>query len=562
MTYADKIAGYCSGVSSGEIPSCEFIRLAVQRHTGDLARQDDKDFPYYWDQDAADRFLGFAEAMTHIKGEWRGRQIVMEPWQCFAFGVPFGWVRKSDDLRRYREIYAEIARKNGKSQIGAIIGNYMLLADGEGAPEVYSGATSEKQAHFVYDPAWMMINNDEELRKHFDINLTGSRDNPTGIHCRSNGGKFLPIIGNPGDGASPSCAIVDEYHEHPTPVLYETMKTGMGARRQPMMPVITTAGTDTSAPCYTARGDAIDVLRGTMQNDRLWAVVYTIDSEDDWTDFNVWAKANPNIGVSVFEDYLQAQLHEATTKAEKQNIIKCKHLNVWSNSGQAWINMKKFGKCGEDLNEDDFLGEECALGLDLAKVIDICAYARMFKQGDRYHVLLKYYLPEDTVNLIENAHLQQWAAEGLITVTPGARTDYDYILEDVKADTKKYEIRGLGYDAYNALHLIQGIQKEMPKLTCIEVPMSPKHISPPMKEMEAIIYDGKFVFDKKDKVLIWMFANAMLKSTVNKNYFLSKENPKSKIDGVMASILGLVVWLKDVKGSVASIYERQGVRML
>jgi phage terminase large subunit-like protein len=560
--YIAIINRYCEDVLSGAIPACEFVKLSCSRHQNDAIRQKDADFEYWFDEEAVFRFLSFAESLTHVKGEWRGTKIKAEPWQCFTFGVPFGWKRKSDNLRRYREIYAEIPRKNAKSTWGAIIGNYMLLADDEGAPEVYSGATSEKQAHFVYDPAWLMIRNDEELRSFFDINLTGSSDNPTGIHCRSNGGKFLPIIGNPGDGGSPSCPIVDEYHEHQTPSLYETMKTGMGARRQPMMLVITTAGSNTAYPCYTARGDAIDVLRGNIKNDRLWTVIYSIDAEDDWTDFEVWKKANPNIGVSVFEDYLRGQLHDAVTKPEKQNINKCKHLNVWSNSGQAWINTERFNRCAEDMCEDDFTGEECALSLDLAKNIDICAYAKMFKRDARYHVLLRYYVPEETVNLIENAHFQQWAAEGFITVTPGARTDYDYILEDVKEDMKRYDIRGLGYDAYNATHLVQNVQRELPKLACIEVPMSPKHISPAMKEMEGLIYDGKFAFDRNDKVFQWMMSNAMLKSTVNKNYFLTKENPKAKIDGVMAAILALVVWLKDVEGSVTSIYESRGMRIL
>jgi len=195
-------------------------------------------------------------------------------------------------------------------------------------------------------------------------------------------------------------------------------------------------------------------------------------------------------------------------------------------------------------------------------VIDVCAYAKMFHRDGKYYVFLRYYLPEETVNLIENTHFQQWAAEGLITVTPGARTDYDYILEDVRGDMDHYMMRGLGYDAYNALHLVQSIQKELPKLTCIEVPMSPKHLSPPMKELEAMIYGGSFVFDRHDKVLQWMFGNAMLKSTVNKNYFLTKENPKAKIDGVMATILALVVWLKEVEASTGSVYETRGMRML
>ncbi len=561
-SHISDINQYCKDIASGKIPSCDFVKLACKRHVDDLNRQDDKDFLYYFDESATILFLNFAESQVHVKGEWRGKPIKSEPWQKFVFGVPFGWMRKKDKLRRYRRWYIEVARKNAKSTWGAIVANYMLLADGEGAPEVYSGATSEKQAHEVFDPSWKMLSSNPEMKGYFDVNLTGSNDNPTGIYSRKNGGKYLPLIGNPGDGSSPSCSITDEYHEHGTSGQFDTMITGQGSRRQPISAVITTAGVNVSGPCFTMRNDCIKVLQGTIKTDEMWCIIFTLDKDDDWKDFGNWVKSNPNIGISVFEEFLRARHQEAMTKAERQNIILCKHCNIWMNSGQAWINMVKFGSCGEDITEDDFAGEECALSLDLASKIDICAYGKTFYRDGKYYVFLRYYLPEDTVQLIENAHYQQWAAEGLITVTPGARTDFDYVLEQIKLDAARFKIRGLGYDPWGSGYLVQQIEKEAEKVQCIEVSMSPKNISQPMKELEALIYDHKFIFDRADKVLYWMMSNAMLKSSVNKNYFLSRENVKSKIDGVMACILGIVVWMTDVEGSVESIYESRGMRML
>lgn len=553
---------YCKDVAKGSVLSCEFVKLACKRHTDDLKRQKDADFPYYFDESAITHFLDFAETQIHVKGEWRGQTIKAEPWQKFTFGIPFGWKRKKDDLRRYRRIYVEVARKNAKSTWGAIIGNYMLLADGEGAPEVYSGATSERQAHEVFDPSWKMLSANPDMKAFFDVNLTGSNDNPTGIHCRKNGGKYLPLIGNPGDGSSPSCSITDEYHEHITSGQLDTMITGQGSRRQPISAVITTAGLNTSGPCYTMRDDCINILAGVMKNEEMWCVIYTLDKGDKWEDFENWIKANPNIGVSVFEEFLRARHEEAMTKAERQNIVLCKHCNIWMNTGQAWINMSKFSLCGEDLSEDDFIGEECALSLDLATKIDICAYGKTFQRDGKYYVFLKYYLPEDTVQLIENAHYQQWTAEGLITVTPGARTDFDYVLEQIKADAEKFKIRGLGYDPWGSGYLVQQIEKEAPGIQCIEVSMSPKNLDEPMKELEACIYDRKFAYEEKDKALYWMTSNAMLRNDANKNYSLKKENAKSKIDGVMAVIIGIKVWMIEVEQSVASIYEQRGMRML
>ena len=559
---------YVRGVLSGKIPACQHVMDAANRHKSNLARQKNADYPYYFDQSACVNFVEFCEIQVHVKGKWVDQPIKLEPWQKFTFGIPFGWKRKSDGKRRFREIFVEVCRKNGKSQMGAMIGLYMLIADKEGAPEVYSGATTERQAHETFDPAWKMINKNSKLKAWYNINLTGTEKNPTGIFCMKNGGKFIPVIGNPGDGPSPSCSITDEYHEHATSSQLDSMKTGMGAREQPLRLIITTAGENISYPCFEMLSDAIKINQGVLINEEVWAVIYTIDSKaegdktgDDWKDFSCWYKANPNLGVSVYEDFLRARHHEAMTKAEKQSITLCKHLNIWSSGGQTWINQAKWADCADKtLAIDDFEGEECALALDLASKIDIAAYARVFFRNGVYYPFLKYYLPEDTVNLIENQHYQKWVLDGLITATPGARTDFDYILDDVKADAARYSIRGLGYDPYESGMLINQIIKEAPAIQCIEVNQSPVHISAPMKDFESLVYDKKICFDG-DPVLTWMVSNVVQKQARNKKYFPTRQSPKNKIDGLMTILFGLIVWAKEVP-KTESVYETRGIRHL
>ncbi len=441
-------------------------------------------------------------------------------------------MRKADGLRRFREIYAEIPRKSGKSVLGACLGLYMFAADGEPGAEVYSGATSEKQAWEVFGPARQMCLKNPSFVSHFGIHV-GAKN----LHILDNASKFEPVIGKPGDGASPHCAIVDEYHEHQTPDLYDTMLTGMGARSQPMLAVITTAGVDTSGPCYAKRDEAVKVLEGTLENDQLFAIIFTIAEDDDWTNWSSWEKANPNLGVSIYPDFLQARRKEALQIASRQNILKCKHLNVWSNAGSAWINMVKWNACRADVSLDDFAGEPCWVGVDLASKVDLTAMVLLLRRGDEFYLFGRHYLPAETVNLPENAHYQRWTAEGHLVATPGARTDYHYLMDDLLAYADRFSIRELAYDPREAEMLMQEIRERV-SFPCIEINQSPALISEPMKEFEALYLSGKLHHDG-DPLLAWQAANVVLRSTRTKAYYPGKERAENKIDGIVAAIMAL-----------------------
>ncbi|HIE9226803.1 TPA: terminase large subunit domain-containing protein [Klebsiella variicola subsp. variicola] len=213
---------YARDIVGGKILACQLTILACQRHLDDLERAKDPHWPYRFDKNKAERFLRFAQKMPHTSGEWARRKlrIEFEAWQKFALGVPFGWVHKKTGLRRFSEIYIEVPRKNGKSAIAAAVGNYMFCADGEHGAEVYCGATTEKQAWKVFSPALQMVKKLPALRQKFSIKPWAKK------MTRPDGSVFAPVIGDPGDGDSPSCAIIDEYHEHTTDALYTTMTTG------------------------------------------------------------------------------------------------------------------------------------------------------------------------------------------------------------------------------------------------------------------------------------------------------------------------------------------------
>lgn len=541
-SYSKVAEKYCKDIVSGKISAGRYVVLACQRHLDDLRRQKNKDFPFKFDEKRAEKRCSFSEKLPHTKGKWAGDKIKLEPHQVFIQCAIWGWVKKKDGNRRFSSAFIEIPRKNGKSVDAATAGLYMLAADGEKGAEVYSGATSEKQALEVFRPAWQMANNTPALREHFGISLSGNPKNPTSIYRLSDMSRFEPLIGKPGDGASPHCAIIDEYHEHKTSDQYDTMDTGMGAREQPLMFVITTAGTDTSSPCYDMHLTAIKVLEGTVENEAMFAIIYGIDEADDWKDFEVWKKANPNYGVSIMEDYLYRKYTETMTDPSKQNINLCKHLNKWMNAGVAWMNMAKWAaRFDPSLRFKDFAGQQCYAALDLASKIDLCALMLLFRTEKGFVVFGKYYLPEETVNLAGNDHYVKWVKEGYITETEGARTDFRYIEDDLKEINSVCPIIELCFDPREASYLIQNVQ-EWASFECIEIPQGPAQMSEPMKELEAVIYSGQFWFDG-DPVLTWMMGNVVKKQGKSsgpvKYYYPTKERAQNKIDGPVAVIMAM-----------------------
>lgn len=331
-------------VVRGKRSACRYVQLACKRHLDDLAASRKKDFRWKFDPEVAERKLALIELLPHTKGEWafKGQLVTLEPWQKFGLMATFGWLNKRTGKRRFRESYWEVPRKNGKSVIAAGVGIGMFVLDDEFGAEVYAGATTEKQAWEVFRPAQLMVKRSPML-----IESAGIEVNASNMNKPADGSRFEPIIGNPGDGASPSCAIVDEYHEHDSAALYETMLTGMGARRQPLMFIITTAGANIEGPCFDKRRQVIEMLEGTVPDDELFGWIWTIDEGDDWTDPRVLAKANPNIGISVYQDYLESQQQRAIKSARFTNTFKTKHLNVWTSAKAGYFNLEDW-KARED----------------------------------------------------------------------------------------------------------------------------------------------------------------------------------------------------------------------
>lgn len=529
MSFAERALAYADGVIAGDIVACEYVNQACKRFISDFENHD-----FYFDADAAHDACWFLETLTHTKGRWaaKGETIRLEDWQVFVIANIFGWKRKKDDLRRFREVYIEVPRKNGKSILAAGVGLYMFARDGEFGAEIYSGATTEKQAWEVFRPAKIMCQRNEDFCSFYDIEV-----NAKNLNILSSGSKFEPLIGNPGDGASPSCAIVDEYHEHDKPDLFETMETGMGAREQPIMFVITTSGSNFGGPCYEKRGDIIKILNRNVVDESVFGVIYTLDENDDWDSVESLKKANPNFGVSVSSDFLVQQLDKARRSATKQNSFKTKHLNLWVGARTSWMNMLAWQRQQKALNIEDFKGEKCHIAVDLASKKDVAAISMIFERdGNKYH-FGRYYAPEGAAEV--NDKYREYEASGHLTLTPGNATDYGYIEEELKRIYKDFDVSEIAFDPFQAQYLMQRMQYS--GVEVIEYGQTVRNMSDPMKEMEAEILDGRFFHDG-NPVMTWMVGNVVARKDAKDNIFPRKENENSescKIDGAVAAIMAM-----------------------
>lgn len=540
---------YVDEVLAGAIPACKWVRLACKRHRDDRKRERQKAFQYRFDAAKAHRVCSFITKLPHTKGKWAAKKesFVLGGWQAFIVCCLFGWVRKRDGLRRFRRAYLKICRKNGKSELAARIGLYMFAHDGEHGAEVYSGATSEKQAWEVFRPALMMAKSTPAFLERF-----GVQTYKQSIAIPATSSRFEPLIGKPGDGASPSCAIVDEYHEHQTDDLSQTMLTGMGAREQPLLLWITTAGSDTSGPCFMQEKEAERMLGGLVPDDELFAVMFGLDEDDDWTDAAMLRKANPNYDVSVSADFLLARHAEAMANARQQGAYQTKHLNRWVGARAAYFDLPKWMACRRDIKLADFVGRRCWLGLDLASTVDINALAIWFHdaEADRHSLFVKLYLPEATVDLGHNQHYQAWAREGWLTVTDGDIADYHRIRDDVLDIGSQFEVADLGYDPFQATMLVNELRDL--GINCVEVRSTVQNFSQPMKHLDGLIRAGKIEHDGSP-AMTWMIGNTVAAADAKDNVYPRKEQGENKIDGVVAALAGLARQMAAVPAAASSL---------
>jgi phage terminase large subunit-like protein len=526
---------YAEGVVSGKITACHWVQRACRRQLDDLKRPISAKWPYRFDAKKANRVCAFAELLPHIKGEWarRGEKIRLEPWQCFIYSTIFGWVHRDTGLRRFRTAYNEVARKNGKSSLSAPLGIYMTVADGEPGAEVYSAATTRDQAKISWEAAKHMVDRSPLLRQTFAVETSAHA-----IHQNASASRFqaLSAEGNTLDGLNTHCAIIDELHAHRTRAVFDVLETSKGARSQPLMWIITTAGSDRSGICYEQRTYVTKVLDGIVNDPSYFGIIYTLDDEDDWKDEANWVKANPNLGVSVDPEELRRLALKAASMPSALNNFLTKHLDVWCNAEVQLFDVAKWDALGdESLNPDEFT-EPCFVAIDLAPRHDFCSKLMLFKREEEYYCFARHYLSEDEIEQSENSQYAGWAADGWIKTNPGNVTDYSAIEDDLREDSQMHEVTEVLFDPFSAHQFATRMIEE--GFPMIEVRATVQNFSEATKKLDALIAEGK-IHHCGDPVLAWMLSNVVGHYDAKSNVFPRKERPENKIDGAIALIMAI-----------------------
>lgn len=572
---------YARGVVAGEIVACQYVRQACQRHLDDLVASDNPLYPYRFDEGKANRFCWITSKFPHVSGKWARRvrgednRITWEPWQCFIFCCMFGWVKKTTGKRRFRKAYIETNRKSSKSTMAACVANYMLACDGEIDAQVFAGATKEKQAMEVFRPARMMA-----MRSHKFLLAFGVEVNKKSL-TRIDGSRFEPLVKNPGDGSSPSCAIVDEYHEHADDTLYNAMESGMGAREQPLLFVITTAGFNIGGPCHQLRKDIVQILSGAIRDDEQFGIIYTLDKLEEYKTDEGILKANPNVGVSVSWDFLRARQQEAIKFAHKTNAILTKHFGWWTNAATSWMNMEKLKSCVDpSLDIRDFYRKQCFEGADLAAKIDLASRALLFKIAredelvvdeatgetekvvrDHYYYFGYHYCPKATIHDGEHSNYEQWVHEKALIPVDGAEIRLPHIETDISRDFELFDMQSAAFDPWSALQMQQNLQARWGESKIVTIQQTTQYLSDPMKEIQAAVYSGRFHYNG-DPVFTWAMSNVEVEERQNDTVFprRGKDN-KRKIDPV-AALITAMNRAYSAPAQRASVYEGRGILVL
>ena len=529
----DKVTKYAKMVLAGEIVAGKLVRLACKRHLDDLKKSQRKSYPYKFDVELANLRIDFYEMCRHYKGDVAGQPIKPELWQCFIQGSVFGWVDKKTGKRRFKEVYEQIAKKNGKSTDAATTGLYCMTVDGEAGAEVYSAATTRKQARIIFETARQMISASPELKTLYN-SLTNN------INVPQMASKFEPVSSEAEtlDGLDIHCALVDELHAHKTRAVYDILKGGTAARSQPLIWVVTTAGYNLNGICKERYDYSVKVLEGSVEDDTLFAYIAQIDESDDPFDENVWVKANPNLGVSVKIDDLRRKANEAKEIHSAYNMFLCKHLNIWVNASESWMDMQKWNVSGKDMFPI-LKNKMCWVGVDLSSKLDLTSVVAIFPLKNGYFAVLhRSFIPEATINekeRIDKVPYSAWVRDGYITAIPGETIEQSWIEDYIKGLSRKYKIQEICYDPWNASEFGQHMEAE--GFTCVEVRQGYKTLSEPMKDIEKLVYDGKLIH-LNDPVLRWAASNVVATRDATDNIKPDKSQSTQRIDPVVAMITG------------------------
>lgn len=531
MTRKKKYIQYAEDVLSGKIVTGHYIKLAAERFFRLMY-----DERYEFREDKVEQVCGFISIIHHYTGKHAGKPFVLEAWQEWIVASMYGFYLRGTNERLVQSAYIEMARKQGKSAFASALCLYHLIADGEMNAEVYMAANSKDQAKVSFN----MASNFSKMLDPGKEFLDPYRDTIKYERTLS----FLKVLAADSsklDGPNASMYLIDEYHAAKNSGVKDVLQSSQGMRENPMAVIITTAGFDRLGVCYQYREMCTEVVSGLKEDDTLFIAIYCLDKEDDWKDEAVWVKSNPNLGVTVQTKYLKTQVRKAINTPSDEVGIKTKNLNIWCDAEKTWIKDDYILSASANVNLEEYNGLDCFIGVDLSSTSDLTSFSVMIPTTEKMVWKTFYFLPEAALTEKRFKELYgEWARQGALYITPGNVVDYDFILNKIMEIGQILNIVTIGYDSWNATQFV---------INCTEkgLPMEPYsqsigNFNKPTKELERLLLSGVAVIDN-NIITRHCFRNVIMARDKNGNTKPSKQYEEKKIDGVIAMIEALGVYL-------------------
>lgn len=528
MTELDnKYLDYPKKVLNGEIVAGELIKLACKRFMCYL--QSDN---IVFDTKKADKVVNFIEKLKLSTGKFANKNFKLSEWQKFVIYYVYGLVYKDSGLRVTREVYLQLSRKSGKTALASAMALYHLVADGENDGQIIFAANSTAQAQLAFTMATNYVSYIDPKGKYFKKYRDSIKFPLTKSIM-----KVVSADANRLDGLNISAAVIDEYHAAPNNAVSEVLSSSVGMRTQPLIIYVTTSGFDLTSPCYQMRNTCVELLHGKLNDDSLGAFIFELDEDDDIENPKNWQKCQPNLGLTVTEDYIKSELVKAKNNPSLMTNFKTKILNKWVASAIGeWIPSEYLLKCSKKVNLEDYTHNVCYIGLDLSSVSDMTAISVLIfdNVGQKYIFKNFYYLPQTALQESPNREKYRiWYEQKYLNLTSGNVVDYEYILNDIQKINKIIPIQAISYDSWQSTALI--IKLTELGFNCVPFSQSTGSMNRPTRHLEMISRNDHLIIDD-NPITRWMFANCELREDYNNNVKPIKlnKNSENKIDGVAA----------------------------
>lgn len=562
-TSRDPVTTYARAVTSGKILAGPHVRVACQRHLTDLVEAPARGF--YFDVERVKRAIGFyRDVLCLAGGEFEGKPYELLTWQAFIIGSIFGWVDAAGN-RRFRVVYVETAKGSGKSPMAAGIGMYGMMADGEARAEIYAAATKKDQAMVLFRDAVAMVDQSPELRRR--VQKSGVGSNVWNLAWLDTGSFFRPISADDGQsGPRPHIALLDEIHEHRTGYVVEMLKAGQKGRRQPLMFMITNSGTDKRTVCWEYHDYGAKVSAGQIKDDSFFAYICALDETDDpFKDRRCWIKANPSLGITIPERYLEDQITQARGMPSKEAIVRRLNFCQWTESDSPAISSAVWFACEDKTSLPAYTGRRCYGGLDLSSTQDLTALVLAFEpcaDDPHWRLLSWFWLPGD--GLHDKADRDRvpylaWRDAQHLVALPGAAINKLAVLRQASEIAAAFDLQHLAYDRWRIEDLKMLMEQEGISLPLVPFGQGFKDMSPAVEEFERRLISGALRHNG-NPVMTWCAANAVYDIDPAGNRKIAKQRATGRVDGIVAAIMATGASMTASTGP--SVYESRGVLTL